>query len=49
MAQTRCSLVNLVVRRTKVCAQFECLRDQIFGTNFVISDVFCASIRDFAY
>ena len=49
MKHNDCCLVNLAVHRTKVFAEFEFLHEPIFGANFVIVNVHCACIRDFAY
>ena len=46
-AQTLLS-VNLVLRKCKVFAQFEVLREPISGSNFAIFDVLFARIRGFA-
>ena len=47
MAQNNCCLVNLVVHRTKVFAQFEVLHEPIIGANFAIFDVLRACIQGF--
>ena len=49
LAQNNCCLVNLVVHRTKVFAQFEVLHEPIFGAKFAIFDVLRACIQGFVF
>ena len=49
MGHKHCCRINMAVRQCKVVAQFEVLREPIFGPNFAIFVVLCARCRGFAF